>query len=251
MFYRTFVWEAMPRLLVCVPYRAGPDQEHRADHLEAFGRHMPLFLDTTGTDYLIVVARQTEDGRKFNRGACLNAAYDWASKNHPEYAAGSVCFHDVDLLPAPALAGAYARSNVHLARCWRRYDSDTYLGGALTLDADAFVRANGFPNRFWGWGGEDDELAARLSEMSVPIERLTEGEYEDLEAMGLSEKLACLRSNRALKCMDKWEVRDAYRAQRAAGKPVEGLAEAAYTVGGVRLLHPRIIEVEVALIVRS
>ena len=212
---------------------------------------MPKFLDMVGVDYLIVVARQAEDGNKFNRGACLNAAFDWTHQNHPKYTQRAVCLHDVDLLPQPSkkITEAYARSNVHLARCWRRYDSDTYLGGALTLDCEAFIRVNGFPNRFWGWGGEDDELAARLQTSGIEVERFTEGEYEDLEAMGLSEKLAYLRSDRnALKCMDKWEVRDEYNAQRAMGKSVEGLAQVQYTASRPSLLlHPRIVEIEIAI----
>ena len=233
-----------PKLLVCVPFRAGSGQEHREGHLREFVRRMPPFLDTTGTDYLIVVARQSEDGKKFNRGACLNAAFDWARKKQPDYAARAVCFHDVDLLPVRGLAEAYSRSNVHLARCWRRYDSDTYLGGALTLDVKVFVRVNGFPNLFWGWGGEDDELAARLD---VEVERFTEGEYEDLEAMGLTEKLAFLRNNPNLKCMEKWEVRDDYHAARATGKPVEGLEEVQYTATDETTLHPRIVELKITL----
>ena len=238
-----------PPLLLCVPYRAGAGQEHRAAHLAAFVGHMPAFLDAAGVDYLIVVGRQSADGRKFNRGACLNAAFDWARRHHPKYTRRAVCLHDVDLLPvrSPPLAAAYARSNVHLARCWRRYDSDAYLGGALTLDCEAFVRVNGFPNRFWGWGGEDDELAARLQASQIAVERFTEGEYEDLEAMGLSEKLAYLRSNRALKCTDKWEVRDEYKAERAMGRPVEGLAQVQYTASRPTLLHPRVVEITITI----
>ena len=237
----------MPPLLVCVPFRAGPGKAHRAAHLEAFLDHVPAFLDAANIDYLVIVAAQAHT-HKFNRGKCLNAAFDWAHRNHPSHAGRAVCFHDVDLLPVPgpALAAAYARIDVHLARCWRRYDTDTYLGGALVLSAPTFIKVNGFPNQYWGWGGEDDELAERLYHHNVAIERFVDGAYVDLEDMDLAAKLTHLRSDPALKCLDKWEVRAGYRARRSAGLAVEGLADVRYD-GVATQLGPRVVRLDVDL----
>jgi len=205
-------------LLVVVPYRAGPGQEHRQAHLLAFLHHMPAFMRKS--EHLILVVEQAGTG-KFNRGSCLNAGVKWALHNN--IGMDRICFHDVDLLPFPSMRDAYDRSNIHLARSWKRYDTDTYLGGALTLDTDLFVHVNGYPNLFRGWGGEDDELRERLA--GVEIERFADGEYKDLEEKTLEEKLAYLRNHREMKCNDKWEIRDAYRSKREDGVPVEGLNE--------------------------
>jgi hypothetical protein len=32
-----------------------------------------------------------------------------------------------------------------------------------------FEAANGYPNTFWGWGGEDDALVARLKHLDPPV----------------------------------------------------------------------------------
>ena len=196
---------------------------------------VPVFL--RGMPHSIIIVEQTHHG-KFNRGALLNAGVALAtSKNVPF---SSVCFHDVDLIPAPEMRPAYERSassNVHLARCWKRYDSSSYLGGALSLTRKTVETINGFPNRFWGWGGEDDEVRRRLAHHRISVEPCEDGSYTDLEDMTLEQKLVCLRVDKRLKCTDKWETRDAYAAARARGEPDDGLREVAFRVRGYRV-HP-------------
>jgi predicted glycosyltransferase involved in capsule biosynthesis len=36
-----------------------------------------------------------------------------------------------------------------------------YFGGVVALKKDTFYNLNGFPNRYAGWGGEDDDMSAR------------------------------------------------------------------------------------------
>ena len=206
-------------LLIIVPYRAGRGQEHRREHLLAFLNHMPSFMGN-GSNHLILIVEQA-GAEKFNRGSCLNAGVKWALYKNIDV--DRICFHDVDLIPHSSMREAYNQSNIHLARSWERYDTDTYLGGALTLDTALFTRVNGYPNRFKGWGGEDDELRERLQ--GIEIKRFKGGEYTDLENKTLHEKLDYLRSHREMKCSDKWEVRDAYRSNRRNNQPVEGLKE--------------------------
>lgn len=33
-----------------------------------------------------------------------------------------------------------------------------FFGGVSGLTVSQFKEVNGFPNAFWGWGGEDDDL---------------------------------------------------------------------------------------------
>ncbi|XP_051882134.1 beta-1,4-galactosyltransferase 3-like isoform X3 [Pristis pectinata] len=37
-----------------------------------------------------------------------------------------------------------------------------YFGGVSALTPDQYLRINGFPNTYWGWGGEDDDISASL-----------------------------------------------------------------------------------------
>ena len=69
-----------------------------------------------------------------------------------------------------------------------------------------FQRVNGYPNNFWGWGAEDDELRLRTElEARLPILRpvLAPGVdkatlFADLEAIAtLSEKKRALKVERA------------------------------------------------------
>ena len=36
-----------------------------------------------------------------------------------------------------------------------------YFGGVSALTPDQYLKMNGFPNEYWGWGDEDDDIAAR------------------------------------------------------------------------------------------
>ena len=42
-----------------------------------------------------------------------------------------------------------------------------YFGGITSFSESQFRQLNGFPNNFWGWGGEDDELYQRTKEVGM------------------------------------------------------------------------------------
>jgi hypothetical protein len=161
---------------VVVPYREQAGSR-RADHLAAL-------LPTLPADVDVVIAVQTDDGRKFNRGALCNAGAAVAPH------AAAVLFHDVDLVPSRALVADWYGSDVtdrplHLAAAWGKYTYAGYKGGVLKVSMPHFMRANGFPNTFWGWGGEDDALARRLARVGVPAAAVPPSSpdytYTDLE----------------------------------------------------------------------
>jgi hypothetical protein len=46
-----------------------------------------------------------------------------------------------------------------------------HFGGVSSLTTVDFVAVNGFSNRFWGWGGEDDDLYDRLRSKNLTVRR--------------------------------------------------------------------------------
>jgi hypothetical protein len=195
-------------LAVIVPFRDQPEQ-NRALQLSKFAERLPIFLQTvhpTLKGFHIIVVEQSNDGYKFNRGKALNAGFIMATATNRAdlYGSGfsqhfnSFCFHDVDLLPGSSLGPWYAKypeRPIHVGSAWGRYPYPNYIGGILTLSYRDVRACNGFPNNFWGWGGEDDEMFARLRDANLlPVEKVpagiaaSENIIEDLEETIIKEK---------------------------------------------------------------
>ncbi|TKC45126.1 hypothetical protein EI555_005571, partial [Monodon monoceros] len=46
-----------------------------------------------------------------------------------------------------------------------------FFGGVSSLTVEQFQKINGFPNAFWGWGGEDDDLWNRVQNAGCSVSR--------------------------------------------------------------------------------
>lgn len=110
---------------------------------------------------------------KFNRGAILNAAIQTIKKGK------TIITHDVDLVPEnETFYEAYSHDLednqvLHLAGSWDRYNKEskvgTYLGGITGMTPEAWRLTNGYPNDYFGWGGEDDEFLRRVKNNDMEI----------------------------------------------------------------------------------
>jgi hypothetical protein len=165
------------KMNIIVPFRDNlvlKDKQHqdRAAHLSEFKRYMtseflPIVIskfNESGVDaeIKITIVQQSQDGNKFNRGALLNIGY----LLNPDF--DTYVFHDVDLLPNESMYNIYATKYdrhdiIHFAGGWDRYSGNDYIGGVTLMGNDIFRAINGFPNDYWGWGGEDDEIKRRLT----------------------------------------------------------------------------------------
>ncbi len=104
--------------------------------------------------------------------------------------------HDVDLLPEND-GNLYVCETKHpkhtTSRVRQLNDTKGYtrhyeflIGGVLMLTYDMYANLNGFSNLYWGWGGEDDDLALRLIERRMCIVRPT---YELAIYVGKEKKI--------------------------------------------------------------
>jgi len=206
-------------LLVIVPVR------DRSSQLESFLDRVWHPLRREHPNSHLIVAEQSQDGRRFNRGALLNAAvhrYRECGGKRP----ARVLFHDVDLQPCSRMRRLYYAMPlsclaIAYGRRWGRYRGPHYFGGVVGMSPTVFWRIDGFPNAFWGWGGEDDALYRRVRAARVRVDAPRDGRFRDLENMTIREKLLSLRKNNAM-CPNKRELRNArgglhdvrYRAHR-------------------------------------
>ena len=161
---------SVPKVAVIVPFRDLHEAQKRQEHLDRFVPEMSSFLAATGSPFQIYIIEQSNDNRKFNRGKLLNIGFELAKADGCQV----FVFHDVDLLPSPDLAVWYTElpvlQPVHIAHVWNRYtDNAKYFGGIVAFSKEMFTRINGFPNNFWGWGGEDDEMYKRTIEVSPRV----------------------------------------------------------------------------------
>ncbi|BHF61122.1 Beta-1,4-galactosyltransferase 7 [Sparganum proliferum] len=167
-------------LAVIVPFR------ERFSDLMIFLPHMADFLTSKGVPHTFYVINQV-DNYRFNRGMLLNVGVKESEVMETQGAVVSphsqpvrlpassmIALHDVDLLPLDrSLKYEYLGSLPHhvipswLHPIYHYYAN--YLGGIMLISRETFARVDGFSNRFWGWGREDDEFGRRLKDMQIKV----------------------------------------------------------------------------------
>ena len=156
------------RVAIIVPFRDLHVEQQRSAHLKRFVEYMSKYMEAAFIPFKIFIVEQSDDKLKFNRGKLLNIGYVLAREEQYD----TFIFHDVDLLPSLNLVTSYRiqpkdKSPLHIARVWNRYNNNPkYFGGIVSFSTEQFALINGFPNNFWGWGGEDDEMMNRVGEVS-------------------------------------------------------------------------------------
>jgi len=210
---------------VIVAYR-DPGDGSRKEQLKQFKEQMNLvFKDQT--DIRIYIVEQEGDRSdygslpeliqqpnshmaKFNLGILKNIGFSLAKQSMKGNKKAYYILSDVDLLPSQGLIQDYLRypeNPIHLANKGTRYNMDgkdrNFLGGVLSITDKDFEKANGYPNNFWGWGGEDNALNYRLTQSKIKVEKPSEPVI-DLEEISLRDKLAKLKRDKT-KEMRKWE----------------------------------------------
>lgn len=150
---------------------------------------------------------------KFNLGILKNIGFAIASKSMKDKDAYYI-LSDVDLLPSINLVKdylTYPKNPIHLANKGTRYNisgtDHSFLGGVISVNKKDFIKANGYPNNFWGWGGEDNALNRRFKQNSIQITKSSEPVI-DLEKLSLQEKLTKLRTEKTKEMRKKEKLKE-------------------------------------------
>ncbi|TNN68272.1 Beta-1,4-galactosyltransferase 6 [Liparis tanakae] len=121
--------------------------------------------------------RWKSGNQPFNRAMLFNVGFREAMKDLDW---DCLIFHDVDHIPENDRnyygCGQMPR---HFAAKLDKYmyilPYSEFFGGVSGLTVEQFRKINGFPNAFWGWGGEDDDLWNRVHYAGLNVTR-PEGE---------------------------------------------------------------------------
>ncbi|XP_063048872.1 beta-1,4-galactosyltransferase 1-like isoform X2 [Engraulis encrasicolus] len=148
---------AIQKVAIVIPFR------HREQHLKFWLYYVHPFLQRQQLDYGVYVVNQDGEN-KFNRAKLMNVGFTEALK---EYDYDCFVFSDVDIIPLDD-RNTYRcfKQPRHLAVSMNKFHFGlpyrTYVGGVLALSKEQYMKINGFPNNYWGWGGEDDDMYKRL-----------------------------------------------------------------------------------------
>lgn len=153
------------KLGIIVPYR------NRYEHLEVFKQALVNYFNNGRIDYELIIVEQ-DDAKLFNRGMLLNIGFTYAKKLKCDY----VVFHDVDMIPL-SVDYTYSHIPLHLATNFyysqgekNREIFDTYFGGVTMFPTEIFENIDGYSNKYWGWGYEDDDLLLRCKKNNVSLD---------------------------------------------------------------------------------
>jgi TPR repeat protein len=194
------------KIAIIIPFRDLHVEQKRSEHLKKMIADIPEFFNKTNKPYTIYCIEQSNDNRKFNRGKLLNIGFEIANSE----GCNIFVFHDIDLIPSNELIEYYTTvpyCPIHIGNVWKdKYTYGSFFGAVTAFSYDDYVKVNGYPNTFWGWGGEDDELYKRVKTNNLEIIQVEKGSYIDLEQMDLKQKLMYLANNKQQQCPYKWEL---------------------------------------------
>lgn len=160
---------------IILPYK------DREEHLKKLLYYLHPMLMRQGLKYCIYIAEQLDEGQ-FNKAMIMNAAFEEAMKLD-DY--DCIIFNDVDMIPEND-RNFYTCDNspTHFSPAIDKFeykpDYGTIFGGVVGITPDQYRKANGHSNRFWGWGGEDNDMEFRIANagMKITPKPLNIGKYQ-------------------------------------------------------------------------
>ncbi|KAK2492563.1 hypothetical protein MC885_020757 [Smutsia gigantea] len=154
------------KVAIIIPFR------NRQEHLKYWLYYLHPILQRQQLDYGIYVINQAGESM-FNRAKLLNIGFQEALK---DYDYNCFVFSDVDLIPMNDHNTYRCFSQPrHISVAMDKFGFSLpyvqYFGGVSALSKQQFLTINGFPNNYWGWGGEDDDIFNRLVFRGMSVSR--------------------------------------------------------------------------------
>lgn len=147
-------------------HRAIGDQSFRKKELCEWIKNIKnVIKENAGIIHRIYIIEQA-DKKEWNRGILYNAGYQVAATDDRNFLFVN-CNTDYTIPEEPLPNEFYEHKEGFLDL----HGYDGGLGSFCAFYLDAFEGCNGFPNNFWGWGGEDYAIKKRIELVKLPIHR--------------------------------------------------------------------------------
>ncbi|KAE8594397.1 hypothetical protein XENTR_v10019618 [Xenopus tropicalis] len=167
--------ESTHKTAVIIPHRG------REQHLKYLLYYLHPFLQRQQLNYGIYIIHQAGNFT-FNRAKLLNVGFKEAMKDEDW---DCLFYHDVDLIPEDD-RNIYTcdkfpkHASIAMDKFGYKLPYKSYFGGVSALSPEQYMKMNGFPNNYWGWGGEDDDIGIRvaLSGMIISRPSIQHGRYK-------------------------------------------------------------------------
>ncbi len=200
-------------ILILVPFGNMNPVEDRTAQLDRFIKHFKQLCPQFPNNYFILVSEQELPKKYFNRGQICNIGIRYFKSNVGTPSV--LIIHDVDILPNQNMFKKY--NLVSKSYCLMPIQSDTYnttysykltTGSAVFLTTiDTYTRCNGYPNNYWGWGGEDNALDIRYRANKIKL-KYNNDPVDDFESIDTQRttnaaKMAFLRKNKIRNMMTR------------------------------------------------
>lgn len=209
----------MKNILIILPYGDLNPEESRLEQLKKIIKCLLTHIDRHKSNktlkFFILISEQIYPTKFFNRGLLINSAIkffktEFGTPTH-------IIFHDIDILPNDELFDKYIHTHKSLSLIplnsptfKKTYGFKLFTGSAIYMTTpEVFIKANGFPNNFWGWGGEDNALHNRYRKIKVFLKYNKNGDYVNIDKHRVDNKskLDYLKKN-SIRNMQVWELLD-------------------------------------------
>lgn len=142
---------------ICVPYRNMPISFNK------FLSKIKTYKNYSDINFLIV--EQSDDNKRFNLGKLINVGFNYYenTKNNENWI---FMFNPIDMFPSDGLT-TYLKGKKYLEekKCdflGYHYNIEHGFYKSFACSKNTFKFLNGFTNKFWGYGAEDDEFFVRI-----------------------------------------------------------------------------------------
>lgn len=157
-------------LLVNIPYRARGLHTFRKTQLYNLINNCKEYFKLNNIEFKIIIIEQNGD-ELFNRGKLLNIAFLESEKLFSKY---NVTYMHINCDYTFNINHTFPKNLLYLddnfynlfnVECMK----NNSLGGCCLFNSKLFNSINGFPNNFYGWGGEDRHIYYRCLTKNIKI----------------------------------------------------------------------------------